>query len=309
MSYNREYRSSVFAMLFEDRENLLDLYNGVYGGDCGDPEEISINTLKDQDGVESGIFMRVRNDISFVFEGYLNLFEHQSTKNSNIPIRMLLYTARLIYNLVTKRALYRTDAVKIPAPRFAVFYNGRAGMPERTELKLSDLYEVDQEAPDLELKVTLYNINIDAKAKILENSRILREYSIYVERTRKALEGKATEAEKREAMSRVIDECIADGILAGFLTDRRDEVMMTSIFQYDQEAHEWALHEDGYDEGHADGMRKGLQQGLQQGIQQGLQQGMEQGIQQGIKQGEAERARLEARIAVLEAELGSPGRK
>ena len=110
-------------------------------------------------------------------------------------------------------------------------------------------------------------------------------------------------------MSRVIDECIADGILAGFLTDRRDEVMMTSIFQYDQEAHEWALHEDGYDEGHADGMRKGLQQGLQQGIQQGLHQGMEQGIQQGIKQGEAERARLAARIAALEAELGRPGKK
>ena len=32
--------------------------------------------------------------------------------------------------------------------------------------------------------------------------------------------------------------------------------METSIFQYDQEAHEWALHEDGYDEG--------IQQGIQQ---------------------------------------------
>ena len=55
--------------------------------------------------------------------------------------------------------------------------------------------------------------------------------------------------------------------------------MDTSIFQYDQEAHEWALHEDGYDEGY------------------------NEGIQQGIQQGETFRAEQATRIAELEKEV------
>ena len=55
--------------------------------------------------------------------------------------------------------------------------------------------------------------------------------------------------------------------------------MDTSIFQYDQEAHEWALYEDGYDKGKKDGLQEGMQQG------------------------EALRAELTAKIAELEAKI------
>ncbi|MCR5410325.1 MAG: hypothetical protein K6E90_05010 [Lachnospiraceae bacterium] len=40
-----------------------------------------------------------------------------------------------------------------------------------------------------------------------------------------------------------------DGILAKLLKERREEIIMTSILQYDQAAHEAALHDDGYEEG------------------------------------------------------------
>ena len=249
MSYNREYKSSVFAMLYEDKENLLDLYNGVNGKSLTNADDITVNTLTDKDGVESGIFMKVKNDVSFIFDSYLNLYEHQSTVNSNIPLRMLLYVARLMYSMISRKELYREKAIGLPAPRFAVFYNGTAKMPAKAELKLSDQYEVRQDKPDLELKVTVYNINSDKGKDVLNKSRTLYEYTEFVERTRKALEGKGTDEERREAMNRVIDQCMADGILVKLLTERRDEIMETSIFQYDQEAHEWALHEDGYDEG------------------------------------------------------------
>ena len=132
-------------------------------------------------------------------------------------------------------------------------------------------------------------------------------------RTRKALEGKRTDEERREAMNRVIDQCIADGILVKLLTERRDEIMETSIFQYDQEAHEWALHEDGYDEG--------IQQGLQQGIQQQRLKDAEtiSGYQDRIatmqtememKQTEMaavqmEKAAMQAEMAAMQAELES----
>ena len=249
MSYNREYKSSVFAMLYEDKENLLDLYNGVNGKSLTNADDITVNTLTDKDGVESGIFMKVKNDVSFIFDSYLNLYEHQSTVNSNIPLRMLLYVARLMYSMISRKELYREKAIGLPAPRFAVFYNGTAKMPAKAELKLSDQYEVRQDKPDLELKVTVYNINSDKGKDVLNKSRTLYEYTEFVERTRKALEGRRTDEERREAMNRVIDQCIADGILVKLLTERRDEIMETSIFQYDQEAPEWALHEDGYDEG------------------------------------------------------------
>ena len=275
MSYNREYKSSVFAMLYEDKENLLDLYNGVNGKSLTNADDITVNTLTDKDGVESGIFMKVKNDVSFIFDSYLSLYEHQSTMNNNIPLRMLLYVARLMYNITSRKELYREKAIRLPTPMFAVFYNGTADMPARTELKLSDQYEIKQSEPDLELKVTVYNINSDKGKEILDKSRTLYEYTEFVERMRKAFEGKDTDEDRRKAMSKVIDQCIADGILVKLLTERRDEIMDTSIFQYDQEAHEWALHEDGYDEG----------------------------IQQGIQQGEALREEQASRIAELEKEV------
>ena len=183
--------------------------------------------------------------------------------------------------MTSRKELYREKAIELPAPSFAVFYNGMADMPKRTELKLSDQYEVKQDKPDLELKVTVYNINSVKGAEVLSKSRTLQEYTEFVERTRKALEGKKSDEERREAMSRVIDQSIADGILVKLLTDRRDEIMDTSIFQYDQEAHEWALHEDGYEEG------------------------IQQGIQQQRLEDEAVISSYQAQIASLQAELES----
>lgn len=169
--------------------------------------------------------------------------------NGNIPVRMLIYLAKLISMIIPKEQLYRERAVKIPAPRFVVFYNGTKDAPLKTELRLSDQFKVRQDEPALELKVIVYNINTDKGSEILNKSRTLKEYSIFVDRARKALEGTKDEAEKRQALSRVIDECITDGVLVKLLTARREEIIMTSILNYDQAAHEQALLEDGYDEG------------------------------------------------------------
>lgn len=255
MLYDRNYKASVFSMLYEDKENVMDLYNGLYDEKCTDPEDITINTLTDEDGVESGIFARFRNDLSFIFGAYLNLFEHQSTINRNIPLRMLIYVSKLILSLVDKNQLYRESAVSIPAPRFVVFYNGMKDAPEKEIMKLSAQYAAEEADPDLELKVTVYNINTDKGQELLKKCRTLREYTLFVERTREALEGKKSEDEKRAALNKVIDGCINDGILEKLLMERREEIIVFSILNYDQEAHEWALHADGYDEGVADERR------------------------------------------------------
>ena len=89
LTVNRTFKSTLFIMLFEDRKNLLELYNAITGKHYADPELLEINTL------ENAIYMSMKNDVSFLIDGRLSLYEHQSTKNPNLPLRFLLYISHL----------------------------------------------------------------------------------------------------------------------------------------------------------------------------------------------------------------------
>lgn len=128
----RTYKDTVFRMLFSEKENLLSLYNAVNGTDYKHPEDLEINTL------ENAIYMNMKNDISFVCGFYLNLYEHQSTYNRNMPLRNLFYIARLLEKHIRKDSIYSSKLLRIPSPRFLVFYNGTEHQPERQVLRLSD---------------------------------------------------------------------------------------------------------------------------------------------------------------------------
>lgn len=67
---NRTYKSTVFTMLFEDKDNLLKLYNAMSGKHYTDPGLLEINTL------ENAIYMTIKNDVSFLIDGRLSLYEH-----------------------------------------------------------------------------------------------------------------------------------------------------------------------------------------------------------------------------------------
>lgn len=102
--------------------------------------------------------MGMKNDLAFVLDTGLHLYEHQSTWNPNLPLRDLFYIASEYQRMVSGKSLYSTVLQKLPTPKFLVFYNGNEYQQEVTYLKLSDAYESSQEEPDLELKVTVYNI-------------------------------------------------------------------------------------------------------------------------------------------------------
>ena len=55
--------------------------------------------------------------------------------------------------------LYGTAKVRIPAPEFVVFYNGREQMPERGYFELSDLFMVNDRPIKLELEAVVLNIS------------------------------------------------------------------------------------------------------------------------------------------------------
>lgn len=107
-------------MIFREKKELLSLYNAVNGTSYDNPDALEINTL------ENAIYMNMKNDISFVLQIELNLYEHQSTFNPNIPLRDLFYIARELEALTAHSFMYISTLVRIPTPRFVVFYNGTA---------------------------------------------------------------------------------------------------------------------------------------------------------------------------------------
>ena len=260
---NREYKSTVFAMLFKDRDNLLSLYNALNGSNYDSADDLEIVTL------ENATYMAMKNDNSFLFDQKLYLYEHQSTPNPNMPLRDLLYVATQYEKLINKKSLYARSKVAIPNPHFVVFYNGIYKQPEREILKLSDLYYHGEEEPMLELKVAFLNINSGYNESLKESCRILREYTLFVEKVRhKITEDDIT---TETAIEESIQECISENILRDFLTANRKEVTKMSIFEYDEEKELKLLREAEF------------QAGLEQGIERGLEQGMERGLEQGRK--------------------------
>lgn len=249
LSANRAYKDTIFRWIFSDKENLLSLYNAIAGKDYKDPEKLTIVTL------ENAVYMGIKNDLAFVLETGLYLYEHQSTYNPNIPLRDLFYIASEYQKFVDQKSLYSSSVQKIPTPRFLVFYNGMdKKVQDKEVLKLSSMYENETEEPDLELKVTMLNINAGHNKELLENCHILGEYAQYVDRVRKY----ATQMDLNHAVERAITECIQEGILAEFLQRNRAEVFKVSIFEYDKEKEEKKLRKAEYEHGLEDGKQSML---------------------------------------------------
>ena len=249
LSANRAYKDTIFRWIFSDKENLLSLYNAIAGKDYKDPEKLTIVTL------ENAVYMGIKNDLAFVLETGLYLYEHQSTYNPNIPLRDLFYIASEYQKFVDQKSLYSSSVQKIPTPRFLVFYNGMdKKVQDKEVLKLSSMYENETDEPDLELKVTMLNINAGHNKELLENCHILGEYAQYVDRVRKY----ATQMDLNHAVERAITECIQEGILAEFLQCNRAEVFKVSIFEYDKEKEEKKLRKAEYEHGLEDGKQSML---------------------------------------------------
>ena len=257
---NRTFKSTLFIMLFEDKKNLLELYNAITGKHYADPELLEINTL------ENAIYMSMKNDVSFLIDGRLSLYEHQSTKNPNLPLRFLLYISHLYSRLTVKENLYGETIVQIPAPEFLIFYNGKDKMPERQILRLSDMYSVQEGQPKLELEATLLNISGSNNQKLKEACRTLGEYAIYTDKIRAYTET----MELSEAVDRAMDECIREDVLREFLMKHRAEARAMSIFEYDQERHMQQEREAGIEKGR----RQGEEQLLRRQVQKNLSRGM-----------------------------------
>ena len=242
---NRTFKSTVFSMVFEDKRNLLELYNAMTGKHYTDPEQLEINTL------ENAVYMSMKNDLSFLIDGSLSLYEHQSTYNPNLPLRFLIYISQLYSGMTRNKNLYGTKIVQIPPPEFVIFYNGEKDIPEKKTVRLSDMYGIKVNNPKLELEALMLNISGKNNSRLKETCRALKDYVAYTDKIRLY----AKKQPLADAVERAIDECIAEDVLKDFLMKHRAEAKAMSIFEYDQEKHIRQEREEAWEDGQASGLK------------------------------------------------------
>ena len=242
----RNYKDTVSRMLFREPENGLSLYNALNGTSYTDASQITFNML------DNAIYMGMQNDISFLIMNEVNLYEHQSTYNLNMPLRDLFYVSELLQVYVKDRSLYSSKLIKLPTPHFVVFYNGVEDKPEKRLLRLSEAFEVPTEDPELELKVTILNINPKMNEELKEKCPVLKQYTQYVEQVRYNSAGMTLE----QAVEEAIEYCIRHDILKDFLLKQRAEVVKMSIFEYDEEREIELIRKDEREIGERIGIEK-----------------------------------------------------
>ena len=250
---NRKYKDRLFRFVFRDKKDLLELYNAINGTDYHDAEELEVNTLEDV------LYLGMKNDMSFLLDTSMSLYEHQSTWNENMPLRGLLYFAELYQRYLEENGYRLTGTgrrLPLPFPRYVVFYNGTKEEPDQTQLLLSDSFKgVEGEVPSLECRAVVLNINYGHNQAIMERCRRLKDYSEFIEEIRRNLRaGMVLE----DAVEQGINACMERGILSDILSKSKMEVRKMLLTEYDERAEREYLRKEA--------IEIGLEEGLEQGI-------------------------------------------
>ena len=263
-THNRQYKDRLWRMIFNNKEDLLQLYNAINHTDYQNPDDLEVNTLEDV------LYLSMKNDVSFLVGGTMNLYEHQSTFNPNMPLRGVFYFSRVYEGYVADNNLmiYHEKRVRLPKPKYIVFYNGTKKQPDSMELKLSDCFEnTDNEAPCLECTATMLNINYGHNQELMKHCRKLEEYSIFVQCVREYIQ---SEPSVEDALEKAIDTCINQDVLADFLKKHRAEVTNMILTTYDKDLYEKTLKEDAREEGLMEGRARGRVEGKEEGLESGI---------------------------------------
>ena len=227
---NRKVKDRLFRLVFSDKKDLLELYNAVNNSHYTNPEELEITTLEDV------VYMSIKNDISFIVDDILNLYEHQSTLNPNMPLRGLLYICNVYRGFLGQNAdIYGSSIIHLPLPQYVVFYNGTTEEPETTELSIQEAFDSEKtEESCLDFRAKMLNINYGHNRELMSRCQKLREYAIFIAAIRENIgEGMTL----RTAIDRAVDRCITEGILTEILSKNRAEVESMLLTEYNEQNH------------------------------------------------------------------------
>ena len=243
--------------------------------------------------------MRMKNDLSFIIDSRLNLYEHQSTWNPNMPLRGLFYLTRQYEGLLAweEADFYGRKRVALPTPEYIVFCNGGDMEQDRETLYLSDSFSLGRGSGALECTCQEINVRRGNSRELLGKCRRLWEYSEFVSEIGANIrKGLSRDASVQAAM----DHCIERGILTDVLIKEKSEVLhMIFLTEYDEKKHLRHTFEEGREEGIAEGKREGLSEGLQKGREDKLTEQIQKKLARG-KSPEVIAQELEEDIAVIQ---------
>ena len=248
---NREYKDRLFKWIFgteENKDNILSLYNALNSSSYTNPDDIEINTIEDV------IYVGMKNDVSFLIDDYISLWEQQSKFNPNMPLRGLMYFSKLYEAHVVKtgqnKLLHTSKLVKIPAPRFVVFYTGETEQESVVKLRLSDAFINPDKSGDFEWTATMYNLNTGKNDELLAKCKPLSDYMTLINYVRAF---KSQGLPTGEAVTGAVEKCIAEGVLAVFLLKHKAEVTSMLLTEYDEDVIVAGYREEAYEEGREKG--------------------------------------------------------
>lgn len=256
----------LFDKVFSDKESILELYNAIAQTEYHDVSAISVNTI------QRAVFFGIENDKSFIIDDILNIYEHQSSVNPNMPVRGLMYLSELYrqYIYENKLDIYGKKQVLLPNPIYLVFYNGEDKQPERQVIYLHDAFPENTSNNDfLNFKAIMLNINYGYNKELMERCKPLKEYAIFVDTIRKYLK---TENNTAIAAKKAVEECIEHNVLKDILIKEKGVIEDMITVCYDEEIHKMREAEYNQELGEERGKEIGKEIGKAIGKEIGKQQ-------------------------------------
>jgi hypothetical protein len=254
-----KYKDRLFRYLFgteETKENTLSLYNALNKSNYTNPDDLKFYTLEDV------IYIYMKDDVAFILDDYLSIWEQQSTINPNMPLRGMQYTCQTYEKYIAEYqcSKYSSKKILLPTPKYMVFYNGTQEQPEYTEMRLSDSFLKPIDSGAYEWTAYCYNINKGKNKELFDRCKVLSDYAELISRIR---ENKNNDMSTKEAVDRAVAACIKDGILKGFLKKHQAEVNDMLLTEFDEELYTKTIREESYEEG----VDKGVDIGIRNIIQ------------------------------------------
>ena len=241
---NTKYKDRLFCLLFGDeqyKENILSLYNALCNTKYENADDLQIYTIDDV------IYIKMKNDVSILMDSYLSLWEQQSTFNPNMPVRRLMYFGKMYSRYITENNLniYGKKLIRIPTPRYTVFYNGTDDCPSVLNLKLSDAFMKPDPDGGFEWTAHLINLNEGKNDELLSQCKALKDYMTLIHMIRR----NSRQMEFEEAVNTAVDYCIENDILKEFLVKHKSEVLDMCITEFNEKAFIDGIREEGLEEG------------------------------------------------------------
>ena len=241
--YNRNEPDILYISIVQDNRKRKGVMKLTEANRCN-PDDIQFNTIED------AVYMSMKNDVSFIILDEMNLWEHQSSFNPNMPMRFLTYGTQLYEKYTATSGYYKFSRKlqRLPKPHCICFYNGTEEQPEQQVLKLSDAFGGEG---DIEVKVKMLNVNYGKNRALLETCQPLREYAWLVDRVR---EHQRVLQNLEAAVDASIDEMPDSFVIRTLIEAHRAGVKKMFLTEYDEEK----MKEQERKEAFADGVDAGV---------------------------------------------------